>query len=314
MAEAAVPGVTSGLTQTPRPIALGDVGRYHRAMHVGLSLMLDDAFRDAAMPLFEAGKVGALEYGFELGWARPRPAWAGGLLDFYGAQGRLWGHGVTYSPLSEDAPLRHGEWMAQVERDCAALQLQGVSEHYGFMGVDGVNVGAPLPPPPVPEVVEAGTAAMGALKRTLGLPVGLENLAMGLSPDDVEAQPRLLSQILDAVDGYLVLDLHNLWCQAVNFGVDPIALMDAYPLARTRVMHVSGGSWSSHGAVQLRRDTHDGRVPDPVFTLLAEALSRCTPQVVLLEQLGPTLADSEGARGYRLDFERLCETCGNDVG
>ncbi len=279
-------------------------------MQVGLSLMLDDAFRATALPLFEAGAVDAIEYSFELGWARSRPAWAEALLHHYGRAGRLWGHGVTYSPMSVDASDHHRDWLARVAHDCATLELQGVSEHYGFMGCDGFDVGAPLPPPPRPEVAEVCAKALEALASVSGASVGIENLALALSPLDVEAQPQLIAQVLDAVNGYLVLDLHNLWCQAVNFELDPQALLEQYPLHRARVVHVSGGSWSTHGATRFRRDTHDARVPQPVFELLAEALPRCPAlEVVILEQLGPTLADPRAAVGYREDFGILRELC-----
>ncbi len=279
-------------------------------MHVGLSLMLDEAFRETATPLFEAGVVDVLEYSFELGWARERPAWAQGLLEFYGAQGRLWGHGVTYSPLSASADVRHAAWLERVGGDCGALTLQGVSEHYGFMGVDGADVGAPLPPPPLTEVVELGARTLARLAERCGARVGLENLAMALSPADVASQPRMISEVLERVDGYLVLDLHNLWCQAVNFGHDPVALMECYPLDRARVLHVSGGSWSTHGETRLRRDTHDAQVPDAVFELTHAALERCpSVEAVILEQLGPTLAELSAREGYRADFLRLREVC-----
>ena len=279
-------------------------------MHVGLSLMLDEGFREAAMPLFESGEVDVLEYSFELGWALRRPPWADALLGFYGQEERLWGHGVTYSTLSEDASHRQTQWLDRVRADCAGLRLRGVSEHFGFMGVDAMDIGAPLPPPPLTEAVRVGAQALATLADTIGLPVGLENLALALSPIDVSEQPRMLAEILDRVDGYLVLDLHNLWCQAVNFGMDPIGLMERYPLARARVLHVSGGSWSTHGAWRLRRDTHDARVPDEVFALVPEALARCQGlEAVILEQLGLTLEDTTAARGYRADFRRLKDAC-----
>ncbi|MGH1348964.1 MAG: multinuclear nonheme iron-dependent oxidase [Nannocystales bacterium] len=279
-------------------------------MQVGLSLMLDDAFRQTALPLFEAGVVDAIEYSFELGWAGPRPSWAEALLRHYGGAGRLWGHGVTFSPLSSDAAEHHAAWLARVAQECAVLELQGLSEHYGFMGAGHDDVGAPLPPPPLPEVTELGTTALGALAVASGVPVGIENLALALSPQDVYAQPRLIAQILDALDGYLVLDLHNLWCQATNFGLDPLTLLGRYPLHRARVVHLSGGSWSTHATTRFRRDTHDGQVPEPVLALLPEALSRCSDlQAVILEQLGPSLDDPGAAQGFREDFARVREVC-----
>lgn len=268
--------------------------------------MLEDCFREAVLPSFEAGHVDMLEYSFELGWARPMPAWAQALLQHYGHAGRLWGHGVTYSPGSTDDEGRQQAWLARVRKDCASLTLQGVSEHYGFMGAGGLDVGAPLPLPPDDAVVDVTVAALRRLGDATQARVGLENLALAMSPTDAATQAEHLTTILDAVDGDLVLDLHNLWTQAVNLGLEPVALMETYPLARVRVMHVSGGSWSEHGGVRWRRDTHDHRVPTEVFTLFEAASKRCPgAQAVVLEQLGPTLADPRAAAGFVEDFNTL---------
>ncbi len=276
-------------------------------MRVGLSLMLEEAFRTTALPLFEAGLVDSLEYSFELGWRGvARPPWADALLDHYGAQQRLWGHGVTMSPFSAGAPTHHDAWLQRVRADCQTLQLRGVSEHYGFMGADGSQVGAPLPLPPLPEVRALGVAALGRLASASGVAVGLENLALAFSPLDAVTQAEVLTAVLDEVDGYMVLDLHNLYCQATNVGMNADGLLSAYPLERVRVLHISGGSWSEHGTRRFRRDTHDARVPQEVFALLDRALPRCpAAQTVVLEQLGPTLAEPGSAAGYVRDFREL---------
>ena len=76
-------------------------------MHVGLSLMVEADYRDAALPLFEAGVVDVLEWSCDMVWSRGGPPeWAAGLLAFFAEQGRLYGHGVTFSPLSASAAAR----------------------------------------------------------------------------------------------------------------------------------------------------------------------------------------------------------------
>ena len=46
-------------------------------------------------------------------------------------------------------------------------------------------------------------------------------------------QGRFLEEMLEPVDGFLVLDMHNLYCQIHNFGVSADDLFDAYPLDRS---------------------------------------------------------------------------------
>lgn len=280
-------------------------------VHVGLSLMIEEPFRLAVLPLFEAGLVDALEHSFEIGWGpHTLPEWAEALLDHYAEAGRLWGHGVTMSPFSVQAP-RRGAWLERVGHACRKRRYVGVSEHFGFMVAGALDGGAPLPVPPGPGSVRVGVASLRELAQATDTPVGLENLALALGEADVHAQGPLLAAVLDAVDGYLVLDLHNLHCQAVNYGLDPLALLDGYPLARVRCIHVSGGSWSEpHAgghARRFRRDTHDDDVPTAVHELLRAVLPRCAAlELVVLERIGDTIHGPDGAARLRDDFARVC--------
>ncbi len=282
-------------------------------VHAGLSLMIEEPFRRAVLPLFEAGLVDALEHSFEIGWAQPsRVDWAEALLDHYASAGRLWGHGVTMSPFSVHAP-HHDQWLRRVAGECERRSYAGVSEHFGFMVAGALDGGAPLPVPPGPATVRVGVAALQRLAAATGTRVGLENLALALGEADVHAQGPLLTEVLDAVDGYLVLDLHNLHCQAVNYSIDPLALLEAQPLARVRCIHVSGGSWSDPQvdgrARRFRRDTHDDDVPSAVHELLPHALRRCPAlELVVLECIGSTLRGPDAATRLRADFEHIRAT------
>ena len=279
-------------------------------VHVGLSLMIEAGWSQAALPLLEGGQIDALEYSFEIGWTRAgRPPWADALLDHFAGADRLWGHGVTMSPFSVEAATREG-WLTRVREDCGRWSMRGVSEHVGFMEAGDLDGGAPLPVPYGPGAVTAAARSLQQLRDATGVDVGLENLALALSPHDVRDQGRLLTEVLEAVDGYLVLDLHNLWCQATNFDVDAARLLDDYPLSRARCMHVSGGRWSEPAREGLgrrfRRDTHDDAVPSPVLDLLGEALPRCpNAEVVFVERLGPTLASDDAQAQLRQDVTQV---------
>lgn len=279
-------------------------------VHVGLSLMIEEPFRRAVLPLFEAGLVDALEHSFEIGWgSHALPEWAEALLDWYAEAGRLWGHGVTMSPFSVEAP-RRAAWLERVAEACRRRAYVGVSEHFGFMVAGAIDGGAPLPVPPGPASVRVGAAALRSLAAATRTPVGLENLALALGEADVRAQGSLVAAVLEEVDGYLVLDLHNLWCQATNYGVDPLALLQSQPLARVRCIHVSGGSWSEPRAEgrarRFRRDTHDDDVPAAVHELLVSTLPRCPAlELVVLERIGDTIHGDDAAARLRDDFARV---------
>ena len=73
---------------------------------------------------------------------------------------------------------------------------------------------------------------------------------------------------------------------------------------------MSGGSWSevslASGGNTIRRDTHDGAVPEAVFELLSLALSKCSnTEVIIFEQLSESLIGETEVEQYQQDFLRL---------
>lgn len=296
-----MPRVRDGIGEIPMPIPLP-----------GLSLMLEDDYRVAALPLFEEGGVEILEWSFDIGWGEAGvPEWAEELIDYYSGRERLLGHGVTFSPLSGAWSLRQAEWLENCRRECGRRRYEHVSEHFGFMTAGSFHRSAPLPAPRSPETLRLGRERLLALREAAGVPVGLENLAFAFGPRDVEEHGAFLDELVVPCDGFVLLDLHNLYCQSRNFNVSLLDLALRYPLARVRELHVSGGSWSESAAEPergpVRRDTHDGAVPEEIFAALPEILNFC-PQVraVILERLGGTLGDPEEAESFRNDYRRLC--------
>jgi uncharacterized protein (UPF0276 family) len=85
-----------------------------------------------------------------------------------------------------------------------------------------------------------------------------------------------------------LLDLHNLYANAVNFGRDPHELLGAMPLDRVSMVHLSGGRWLRPAGSRPRLlDDHLHDVPDPVFDLLESLAGRvASPLTVILERDG----------------------------
>lgn len=287
-----------------------------RTIHTGLSLFASEALRQAALPMFVEGEVEALEWSFDPGWSRPEPEWVSELLDAYAEAGRLYGHGVHFSPTSVQAEATG--WLARVREATRRRRYQEVTEHWGFSRAGGLLRSAPLPLPASEAAVRQAVGAMkqveeavcGEAPAATPVPVGMENLALAFSDEDVDAQPVMLSRVLDELDGVLLLDLHNLWCQAVNYRRDARALAAQYPLARVRQLHVAGGGWSSSAfGAAFRRDTHDALVPDEVLELVAWIIPRCPAlEAVIMERLPETLATVEAQVAWRRQWRELAES------
>jgi uncharacterized protein (UPF0276 family) len=272
--------------------------------------MPEPDFLAAALPLFAADAVDAVVWGFDTGWGPTGlPEWLRELLASYSAAGRLYGHGVHYSVLSGEWGEREETWLACLRLDQEQRRYQHVSEHFGFCSGGDFHRSAPLPVPFTPETLALGQARLARLAAVVDAPVGLENLALAFSAADVAVPGRFLDELLAPVDGFLLLDLHNLYCQLCNFECDADTLLAGYPLHRVRELHVSGGSWREAPSApgrRIRRDTHDEAVPDAVFDLVTAVIPRCPNlQLVTFERLGGTLTTPTDASQLHADFHRL---------
>jgi uncharacterized protein (UPF0276 family) len=281
-------------------------------VRVGLSLQVDDAFLEAAAPLFEAGDVDALEWTPEIGWSNGVPDWAELALDTFANAGRLYGHSIALSPLSGKWEPYQDDWLARLRGELERRRYRHFSDHFCWMNAGAFDLGAPLPLIRTARTLAIGRERMMRFREAVRLPVGLENLAAAFSRKDVEEQGAFLDEMLAPCEGFQILDLHNLYCQAFNFGIEPLALLEKYPIARVRELHVSGGSWarpeSDPEHRPYRRDTHDEAVPDEVFALVRPALARCREvELVTFERIGGTIRGEQDVARFRQDFAKLRE-------
>jgi uncharacterized protein (UPF0276 family) len=274
----------------------------------GLSIFGDARYLDAARPLFSGGEVEAIEWSVD-SWSMEECAEeTDALLRTYSDARKLIGHGVQYPVLSVRADKLRAKWLKQLKPAVKPYNYAGVSVHFGFATGGNIVEGAPLPVPLCAEALETGKKSLAALAKTVNCPVGIENLALAFSKRDVAEQGVFIAEMLRAVDGYLLLDLHNIYCQSVNFGVPMLDLVKTYPLKRALEIHVAGGSWSAHGAAhaRVRRDTHDGRVPEEVFEALPAVLALCPKaRFVIFEKLPQSFKNKKDAEGFREDFLRM---------
>lgn len=283
----------------------------------GLSIFGDARYMSAVAPLFNAGEVEAVEWTVDSWDGGPPPEEAAAILAHFGGQGRLVGHGVNYPLLDAGADEKRAKWLSRLKAEVKQRSYGGVSVHFGFSTGWEIADGAPLPVPFCDSALECGREAMKKLAEAAGCPAGIENLALAFSERDVETQGAFIAELLAGVDGYLLLDLHNIYCQSHNFGVDMAALAGTYPLARVKEIHVSGGSWSEFEGSwdKIRRDTHDGRIPDAVLEALPQVMQKCPNlEYVMFERLPDSFVSEADETDFRADFRRMKQAVQNAAG
>jgi len=282
---------------------------------VGLNLLTDEAFLEAVRPLFAEGLVAALEWDIDDSWgfaSRTPPAWAERMLDLYAEEGALYGHGVWLSVLTTPWQPRQEAWLERLAQECRRRPYRHVSEHFGFTAAGPFTRSTMLPLPYCGASVDLGRDRVERLRAATGGPVGLEVLANTLSPVDAVDQGPFLDAVLAPSGGFLVLDVHNVWTQAVNTGLPPELLLESYPLERVRELHVSGGSWAralgAGDSRPVRLDSHDGPLLPPVLSLLRRALALCPRcELVIVERRGETLQSEAVREEWRAHYRAVVE-------
>jgi hypothetical protein len=142
-----------------------------------------------------------------------------------------------------------------------------------------------------------------ALQDLYGVPLAHENAAYYRTcPGSDLSEEEFLALTLELSGTYLHLDLHNLYANAQNHGASGYSIerfLDTIPLERIISIHMAGGRWIDG----QYHDLHDTQVPEAVWDLLDEVLSRAQPGAVILEYETQALH----ADGATLDTERTTD-------
>lgn len=275
-----------------------------------ISCNLDSNILSACLPLFENAQVDAIEWSFDALYNHKEiPDWFTELVQHFGNEGRLVGHGVFFSIFSGKWLPEQEKWLSHLEKVSQKFKLDHITEHFGFMTGEDFHHGAPLSIPYSSTTLRIGQDRLKRIYNACKCPVGLENLAFAYSSDDVKKHGQFLSELIEPINGFIILDLHNIYCQLHNFDVQFEDLIKLYPLDKVREIHISGGSWDdSHVSPKkkIRRDTHDDAVPDEVFQLLKEAIPMCPNlKFVVVEQIGFSLNTQDKQELLRKDFLKM---------
>ena len=102
-------------------------------------------------------------------------------------------------------------------------------------------------------------------------PFLLENSPYYVTFDDSDlSEAEFLNRFCERSGAGLLLDLHNLHCNAVNFGVSGHRFLDELDLANVVEVHIANGSELGG----MYADSHSGAPPEPVWDLLDDLAPR----------------------------------------
>ncbi|MBI4908909.1 MAG: DUF692 domain-containing protein [Acidobacteria bacterium] len=174
--------------------------------------------------------------------------------------------------------------LARMARLIEHVRPESWSEHLAFVRGGGIEIGHLASPPRNANVVESTLANVERATRITGVAPAMENVASFIDPPCSSlTEAAFLASMARSLPAGMLLDLHNIYTNSINFGYDPYVLLETFPLDRVASIHIAGGRWM--GRRMLDDHLHD--VPDPVYELLAYVASRTArPLTVILERDG----------------------------
>ena len=221
------------------------------------------------------------------------PFWETCPENVIGEGGRF--HRMTRAILEREPILTHGlamsvggfdPWDEAYLQDLGEFILHSGtpwhSEHLCFTSVDGSCLHELLPIPFTREALRHTITRVRGLQSRLPVPLLLENITYYAELGNAEMdEADFVSAVLEGADVGWLLDVNNVYVNALNFGFDPKEWLSRMPLARVAQLHIAGHRKFG----DLTIDTHGADVIDPVIDLMQWTLARLgRPVPVLLER------------------------------
>ena len=164
------------------------------------------------------------------------------------------------------------------------VRAPAVTEHVAFVRAGGREIGHLTQVPLTREMVEVVARATSPRPggRCPTCPSTWRTPAWTFRwPGDEMDEASFFGEIAERTGCDLLLDLGNLYANAVNAGADPEVLaLRAFPLDRVAMVHVAGGVREDG----FYFDTHAHPVPGKVIDLLTRLVERVGPVPVVLER------------------------------
>jgi hypothetical protein len=189
-------------------------------------------------------------------------------------------HGLC-GDLAGGAPV-DDELLAAIRGFLHQRRARWYSDHLCFTHVAGAESHDLLPLPHTDEAVERVAARLRIVRDRLELPLAVENVSAYVRVPVPDGTPVLdeaafVRAVVERADCLLLLDVNNVYVNAVNFGFDADAFIAALPLERVVQLHVAGHHVEERdpaGTPTLLIDTHGAPIIDPVYALLERTLAR----------------------------------------
>jgi uncharacterized protein (UPF0276 family) len=178
-------------------------------------------------------------------------------------------HGVSMN-LGGSDPLRE-DYLSQLGSLIRRFEPAWFSDHLCWVGVDGRYAHDLLPLPYTEEVITHVSDRIRHVQDRLGRRILIENVSSYLTYRcSTMPEWEFLAAVANRSDCGILLDVNNIYVNAVNHAFDPMDYLRGVPGNRVGQFHLAGHSNSGTHLV----DTHDHPISPQVWDLYREAVRR----------------------------------------
>lgn len=202
----------------------------------------------------------------------------GQALEALSARHTLTCHGLSLS-LGGVEPLDE-PFLARTRRFLDHHQVALYSEHLSYCTDDG-HLYDLMPIPFTEEAVHHVAARIARVQDALGRRIAVENVSYYAAPYQAMAEVDFVTAVIAEAGCDLLLDVNNVYVNAINHGYDARAFLARMPGERIASYHIAG---HYDEAEDLKIDTHGAPVKDSVWDLLAHAYALHGIRPTLLER------------------------------
>jgi len=187
-------------------------------------------------------------------------------------------HGVGLSLGSTD-PLDRGH-LAKLKRLADRVAPAAISEHLCWSSIDGRHFNDLLPLPYIDDALDHVCARVAMVQDFLGREILVENVSSYYAfPEATIPECEFVAAVAARTGCRLLVDVNNIYVNARNHGIDPLAYLAALPRAAVAEIHLAG--FDASGPVVI--DTHGAPVAPEVWALYAMAIERFGKVPTLIE-------------------------------
>lgn len=176
------------------------------------------------------------------------------------------------------------------------------SDHLSFNQTPEFATGFFLPPRQTVAGVETVTTSIRDLQDALPVPVAVETGVNYLRPrPDELADGEFVTRVVEGADCGVLLDLHNVFTNALNGRQSLSDVLEELPLERVWEIHLAGGMELDG----FWLDAHSGAIPDPLYLVCEDLIPRLPCLGAIVFEIFPSFVPEVGLELVEEQLERL---------